>query len=299
MINVNFSILLLTHNEEDNIKRCLNALSVCDDIVVIDDMSTDNTVSIIQSFPNTRVFIRKFDNFANQRNYALDNILFKHTWILHLDADEVVTEVFLDECNKLAEKDEKSAYWVPCKLMFFGKWIKHASGYPVYQMRFMKLGEIRFVQVGHGQREGKSIRGIGYMKNAYLHYNFSKGLEEWKEKHNKYSLAEAIEEVFEKPCSFLGLFSHDKIIKRRTLKYLSHKICGRPFIRFLYLYIIKKGFLDGMSGYKYCKLMALFEKMIVLKKHEIKKACGTDKEKIKQYIKQNHNIDVDIIINEE
>jgi glycosyltransferase involved in cell wall biosynthesis len=292
-MSVNFSVLLLTHNEEDNIKRCLNALSVCDDIIVIDDLSTDNTVTISQSFPNVQIYTRKFDNFANQRNYALDKIEFKYTWILHLDADEVVTEDFINECIQLAEKDEKSAYWVPSKLIFFDKWIKHASSYPVYQMRFMKLGEIRFVQVGHGQRESESKRGIGYMKNAYLHYNFSKGLEEWKEKHNKYSLAEAIEEVFEKPCSFWGLFSPDKIIKRRTLKYLSHKICGRPSIRFLYLYILKKGFLDGMSGYKYCKLMSSFEKMIVLKKQEIKKACGTDKEKIKQYLLTHHHINID------
>lgn len=268
-MTVNFSILILTFNEELNIAKCLDALNDCMDIVIIDSFSTDKTLDIISNYSNIRVFQRKFDNFANQRNYALDNLQFNQKWILHLDADEIVDNDFIEECNRLAESDNKSAYWVSSKLIFLNRWIRYASSYPVYQMRFMKLGEVRFIQVGHGQREGEALRGFGSMKNSYLHYNFSKGISEWIEKHNRYSLAEAIEEINEQPGSFWNIFSKEIIIKRRTLKYISHKLCCRPFLRFMYLYVIKKGFLDGIPGYYYCQLMAMYERMIVLKKKEL------------------------------
>ena len=268
-MKVNFSIIILTFNEELNIAKCLDAVKECQDIVVLDSYSTDRTLDIVKAYSNVRVFQRKFDNFANQRNYAIDNLKFVHHWILHLDADEVVNTDFIEECNRFAGSDNKSAYWVPNKLMFFDKWIKYASSYPVYQMRFMKLGEVRYIQVGHGQREGEALRGFGYMKNPYLHYNFSKGISEWIEKHNRYSLAEAIEEINEQPISIWNIFSKEKIIRRRTLKYISHKLCCRPFFRFFFLFVLKKGFLDGMPGYYYCQLMAIYERMIVLKKREI------------------------------
>lgn len=268
-MKASFSAIILTYNEEINIERCLNSLTVCDDIVVIDSYSSDGTLDLVNKYNNVRVFQRKFDNFAYQRNYALDNFKYNHDWILHLDADEVIDSDFMEECNQIVERNDKSAFWVPSKLIFLDKWIRYASSYPVYQMRFMKLGEVRFIQVGHGQREGEALRGFGYMKSPYLHFNFSKGLSDWFEKHNRYSQAEALVEINEQNLSIWNLFSKEIVVKRRTLKHLSHKIYFRPQFRFLYLYFINRGFLDGMAGFQYCQLMAMYERMIVLKKKEI------------------------------
>jgi glycosyltransferase involved in cell wall biosynthesis len=267
-MKVNFSVLILTFNEEINIRRCLEPLSCVDDIIVIDSFSTDGTLSILNEYSNVRVFQRKFDDFASQRNFGLKNCEPKHSWVLHLDADEVVNLEFLGECTELASIDEKSGYLVPSKLIFLNKWIKHASGFPVYQMRFMKLGEVEFIQVGHGQREGDSKRGIGYMKNAYLHFNFSKGFSDWFEKHNRYSTQEAKQEQIDKIGSLLDVFKKDKLIRRRALKKISYKLPFRPFLKFCYLYFFKLGFLDGIAGFYYCRLMGIYEMMILLKKKE-------------------------------
>lgn len=263
-----FSVLILTFNEELNIRRCLEPLKGIQDIIVIDSFSTDSTLSILNEYPNVRIFQRKFDDFASQRNFGLKNCEPKYPWVLHLDADELVDREFLEECSLLASLDQKSGYLVPSKLIFLNKWIKHASGFPVYQMRFMKLGEVEFVQVGHGQREGDSIRGMGYMKSAYLHFNFSKGLSDWFEKHNRYSTLEAKQEQIDNSVSLVNIFSNDKVIKRRALKNISHKLPFRPMLKFCYLYFIRLGFLDGMEGLYYCRLMSIYEIMILLKKKE-------------------------------
>ncbi|NVJ85987.1 MAG: glycosyltransferase family 2 protein [Algoriphagus sp.] len=267
-MKINFSVLILTYNEEINIERCLQPLSELDDIIVVDSFSTDKTIPLLNSYSNVRVFQRKFDDFASQRNFGLKNFGLKHPWVLHLDADEVVDKDFLEECSRLAELDEKSGYLVPSKLIFLNKWIKHASGFPVYQMRFMKIGEVEFVQVGHGQREGNSKRGIGYMNTPYLHYNFSKGLADWFEKHNRYSTQEAQQEQKNEKDSLRHIFSSNKILRRRALKKISHRIPFRPFFKFCYLYFFKMGFLDGKAGFYYCQLMWLYESMIVVKKKE-------------------------------
>src|SRR6185436_5695844 len=87
---VNFSVLILTLNEEDNLPKCLASVSWCDDIVVLDSFSTDRTVEIARA-AGARVIQRPFDNWAAHQNWALENIQFKHPWVYYSDADEIVT----------------------------------------------------------------------------------------------------------------------------------------------------------------------------------------------------------------
>ncbi len=201
---MSFSILILTYNEEGNLPACLDSIAGCDDIVVLDSFSTDRTVEIARE-RGCRVFQRKFDDFGSQRNHALDHIPFQHSWMFQLDADERFTPAVMREVKELVEADEHSGYMVPNKLMFQGRWLKHAGMYPSYQMRLLKLGEIRFIKHGHGQRESNPKRGLGKMTEPYLHYNFSKGLDDWFAKHNRYSTEEAklaIEELRHQPFSW-------------------------------------------------------------------------------------------------
>jgi glycosyltransferase involved in cell wall biosynthesis len=147
-----FSILILTGNEEINIRECLESVSWCDDVWVLDCGSKDRTVEIAKEM-GANVITRPFDNFGNQRNFGIDTCKGKHEWVFDLDADERFTPELKAECEELIKRDEKSAYYVANKMMLMGKCIRRASQFPVYQMRFHKLGEIRFVAHGHGQRE--------------------------------------------------------------------------------------------------------------------------------------------------
>jgi glycosyltransferase involved in cell wall biosynthesis len=112
------SVVLLTYNEEANLPRCLEALNWCDDIVAIDSGSTDRSIEILGSF-GTRVLYRSFDDFATQRNFGLDNGAFRHEWVLHLDADEVVTPEFIAALDALKPKNGVDGYYVPSKVILF------------------------------------------------------------------------------------------------------------------------------------------------------------------------------------
>lgn len=267
---MNFSVLILTRNEEMNLPDCLDSISWCDDIVVLDSLSDDRTQEIARD-RGCRVFERAFDSFAGQRNHALDEIDFRHPWVFHLDADERFTDALRDECNQRITADEHSGYLVPSKMMLMDTWLKHAATYPVYQMRLLKIGEVRFVQVGHGQREGEAERGIGTLREPYLHYAFAKGLDEWFTRHNRYSSEEAeqtLADLANHPIEWGAIFSSDAVLRRRALKRLGHRLPARPLCKFLYQYILRGGFLDGRAGYAYCRLQALYEEMICLKIRE-------------------------------
>ena len=254
-----FSILILTYNEELNLDECLDSISWCDDIWILDSGSADRTLEIAKE-RGCHILHRKFDNFGNQRNYAIDTATFKHPWVFDLDADERFTPELRAECEELINRDEKSAYYVANKMMLMGKWIKHASQFPVYQMRFHKLGEIRFVAHGHGQREGAAARGIGYMKEAYVHYNFSKGLGDWFEKHARYALMEAQQQLADGQES-ITIKGDDALARRRRLKRLVSNLPGRSWIKLFYLLFVKGGVLDGPVGWLYCRMQAHYEFM--------------------------------------
>ena len=266
------SVLLLTLNEESNLERCLDALRWSDDIVVLDSCSEDGTVDLARRL-GARVYERAFDGFANQRNYALDHIEFRHEWILHLDADEVVTEGLQREMFRAIDSGRFDAYRIPSKMMFYGQWLRYSGMYPTYQVRLGRKGRFRFRQVGHGQREDIADDRVGTLSEPYLHHSFSKGLAEWFEKHNRYSSDEAQEVVgllsTGRGADLAGILSSDPTRRRRALKEVSAHLPFRPTLRFLYMYIFRFGFLDGRAGLAYCRLMALYEYMIVLKAREL------------------------------
>ena len=238
------------------------------DDVVVDSFSKDDTIKIAKEH-NARVYQRKFDNFADQRNYALENVSFKHDWILHLDADEIVTPKLLELIIKSIKQSKFEAFKIPSKMMFFGKWLRHSGMYPVYQVRLGHYKKLRFVKNGHGQKENISNDKIGVINEPYIHNIFSKGFLDWFDKHNKYSTEEAIENINLKnkikSLDWFGCFSMDSTRRRRFLKSISIFLPFRPSLRFIYMYIFKLGFLDGHESLLYCKLLALYENMIVMK----------------------------------
>lgn len=268
---MSLSVLILTFNEEANVRRCLESVVWSDDVVVIDSGSTDATVAIAESM-GARVFQREFDNFANQRNWGLEKAGLRHEWVLHLDADEVVPPEMHEEILAVIRRADLSAYRTALKLMFQERWIKRASMYPAYQVRLGRRDKLRFKMDGHGQRETLPPSEVGTLETSLLHYSFEKGLADWFEKHNRYSTAEAIASLRRRAqgqASFWAIFSLDRGTRFRALKNLSSRLPFRPLFRFFYMAIIRRGLLDGMPGLHYCTLVIVYEYMIVLKEKEI------------------------------
>jgi len=254
------SVLLLTLNEEANLPACLSAIAWCDDVVVVDSFSSDGTMQVEQA-AGARVVQRAFTNFAEQRNFALDAITFRHDWILHLDADEVVTDELKSEIDRLDESSPFDAYRIAGKLMFGGHWLRFAGMYPVFQVRLTRRGAFRFVQIGHGQREPDGLR-LGVLKEGYAHYGFSKGLPDWIERHRRYAAEEAALAMTGQRVGLSRLITGDRVERRRAAKLLSYRLPFRPFLRFIYVYLLRLGFLDGTAGYRYARLLAFYESMI-------------------------------------
>ncbi|MCC6414945.1 MAG: glycosyltransferase family 2 protein [Opitutaceae bacterium] len=269
------SVVILTLNEERDLPRCLASLHDCDDIVVLDSGSTDRTSEIARE-AQARVIVNPFKNFAVQRNFAQEHIAFRHPWVMHLDADEMMTPELWAECLAVAQENDGAVdgYWIAPKMMFHGRWIPHCTDYPAYQARLVRAPRFRFIEVGHGQREAPDMR-LRPLRANYLHDLSSGGDEDWLAKHRRYAQAEAREQRQDLAAGgFSELFAKDALRRRRALKRLSFKLPCRPWLRFAYQYVLRGGFLDGAPGWRYCRLLMRYEQFIDEAKRSFNRAAS-------------------------
>lgn len=265
------SILILTLNEQQNIGACLDSLAGFEDIVVFDSYSTDETCRIAEA-RGARVVQRKFDDWASHQNWALANIAFAHSWVFYLDADERMTPELQDELSRIAHDPDLPAvaYYVGRKNMLFGQWLKHSMP-PSPVMRFFRPPYVTFERLVNPTA---NVDGeYGFLKSLLLHYNFSKGMEEWFAKHNWYSTLEAREfhRTRDRRISARQLLSGSRVDRRKALKDLSSRMPCRGALKFTYLYFLRGGFRDGRIGFLYCRLQAIYESMIEIKLREIRR----------------------------
>jgi glycosyltransferase involved in cell wall biosynthesis len=256
-----YSVVIITLNEERALPACLSSISSCDDIVVLDSGSSDRTRELARN-AGARFFTRPFDNFAGQRNHAQRDIPFRHPWVFHLDADERMTPELDSECRAAARRTDLDGFRVAPKMLFQGRWIPHCTDYPAYQARFVRAPRFEFIQVGHGQREAPSMV-LENLKEGYLHDLSVYGEPAWLEKHRRYAAAEARAITQASGDDSLGLlFSADRLVRRRALKRAAARLPFRPAFRFAYQYVLRRGFLDGKQGLRYCVLLARYESFI-------------------------------------
>lgn len=265
------SVIILTHNEELDIERCLCSVGWTDDIHILDSGSTDGTLGIAVKC-GAKISQHPFQSFGQQRNYALNNLDFKYKWILFLDADEVATPRFRDAVFEAVESaDEETAGFYLCwKMMLEDRWLKFCDNYPKWQFRLLRKGRATFTDFGHGQKEGE-IRGkLNYIKEPYLHYSFSKGWTQWVFRHNNYSTLEAKARTDERP-PFRNIFSKTPSLRNPALKSWLTDLPGWPLLRFLHAYIFNRGFMEGTPGFIYCINMAYYEFLVQIKIRELKR----------------------------
>lgn len=264
------SVVILTYNEEQNVRIVLDSVRWCDNVVVIDSYSKDDTPQICRSHPNVTFIQHEFTNFAEQRQYALECGCVKHDWVLALDADEQVPPELRDELIQICRNGRPEApvaYDIAMRIVMWGKWLKYSSEYPVYWRRFIRADRCRFVQEGHSDKVVTDGR-IGRTNHDLIHAD-RRGLEDWLAKHNQYTSLEAdyaLGPLREVPLT--DLLALDRARRRRALKRLFRMLPCNALVRFIYLYFLRLGFLDGRRGFDFCLLRAFQHFIIRLKIRE-------------------------------
>lgn len=267
-VRIPVSVVILTQDEEVNIAACLESLARFDEIIVVDSGSRDGTLQILRErFPGVRVLHNPFEDFGQQRNWALDHARARNAWILFFDADERSTEAFADAvAEAVAHPGEHDGFFLCYRNMFLGRWLRRSTMYPTWQLRLLRAGAVRYRKEGHGQREVMSGTA-GYIRAPYDHFGFAKGVADWIAKHNVYSTNEValIRELAAAPLHPGELLARDPVRRRRAQKRVAARLPLRPLMRFLHCYLVRGGFLDGRPGLIYCMLRAAHELHIVAK----------------------------------
>ena len=149
------SVIILTFQEESNIRGCLKSVSWADDVIVVDSFSSDGTIDAARAaLPSVRILQNAFEDFGQQRNWAIDNAAPKHPWVLFLDADERPTPACVAEMARVVAKPgDTVGYFLCARNYFLGRWVRHCQLYPSWQLRLLKNGHVRYRKEGHGQRE--------------------------------------------------------------------------------------------------------------------------------------------------
>lgn len=268
------SAVILTLNEERNIVECIRTLRTwCSDIVVFDSFSTDKTVQLAKA-GDARVFQRKFDHYAAQRNAALHEVEYPGEWVLMVDADER----WGAELGKVMLSAIADPQYADCDIfhfqrkdIFLGRWLKHGIGSGTWGGRLLRRNA---VSVERDINEEYHCKGKkAYLSGErFLHYPFNNGVNWWIARHNRYSDMEAVRLTAERQdkIPWNMLFGKDPALRRKVLKQVLYRIPCRPLWMFFALYILKRGFLDGRAGFHYAILRSFYEYMIDLKIKENK-----------------------------
>ena len=241
-------------------------------------------------------------NTAIQLNWALENIEFETEWILRLDSDEYFLPELIDEMKKkLDDLDEDiNGIFFRRRVLFMGKWIKHGGYYPTLILRAWRnkkaICEERWMDEHMKLLEGKSIT----FENDFVDDN-KKNLHWWIAKHNNYATREAIEQLNSK----YGFLDYQPIkasitgSQEQRKKWLKEKVYNilplgiKPFIYFIYRYIIRGGFLDGFRGFLFHILQGFWYRFLVdAKVYEIEKKVKENNIAIKKIIKNEYGIEL-------
>lgn len=278
---ISVSVLVPIRNESANLARCLASVAWADEVFVVDSQSSDDSVAIAQAAGATVVQFRFNGIWPKKKNWALENLPFKHDWVLILDADEVMPAESAGEIGTIVELDGagRAGFWINRRFMFMGGWLRHAY-YPNWNLRLFRHRSGRYEQLVRGATQSGDnevhehilVDGLtGKLRCQMDHYAFP-SIDVFVEKHNRYSNWEArldLELESGQQSGNRPLQSTAASLRRR-LKLLSRRLPFRPTLRFLYVYLVQRGFLDGARGFYFARLHAVYEFMSVAKAAELR-----------------------------
>lgn len=273
--------IVLTKNEEKNIGNCLDSIAgLVERVIVVDSGSTDRTVEIAKSY-GAEVFHHEWIHYANQFNWALDNIEIRSKWIYRIDADEVVTPDLKNEIEAACaehDSDDVNAFIMKFKIFFMGRFLTHGGVYPFYNITIFRNGFGRYEDRAMGEHIVVNSGSTAMLSNDCLHYDF-KSLDAWIDKHNKYATREvddyyAVRSANSELANLYGEAEKAKTL-RDSLYYRLPKFF-RAHLYFFYRYYVKLGFLDGKPGKIYAFLQAYWYRYLVDAKLYEREIMGND-----------------------
>lgn len=229
--------VILTHNESSNITACIDSVRFADRILVFDSFSEDDT-ALLALEAGAELIQRPFDNYAAQRNAALDAVQGRADWVLFIDADERVTPQLEDEILTAIEKPTIAGWRIPRFNYIFGRLTRGAGWYPDYQTRLLRVGKARYEGQVH---ETAILDGeLGTLTHALTHYNY-RDEAQFRDKQRRYTFYDATI-LFEKGV-------HPK----------PYTDVLQPLRHFWWRFVMLKGYQDGLHGLRLSALMAWYE----------------------------------------
>ncbi|MCH2147530.1 MAG: glycosyltransferase family 2 protein [Phycisphaerales bacterium] len=272
----NIEIIIPTKDEAKNLPYALaSVMEWADRVWVVDSESSDDTRAIAEDAGAT-VVVQPWLGHAKQKNWAIQNLDIKADWVFILDADEAILPELRDELLAIASRPletvEESAFNINRYFIFLGKRIRHCGYYPSWNVRFFKLGKALYEE--REVHEHMVVDGnTGTLKGHMEHYD-RRGLEVYMAKHNRYSTLEAKEILMqlEKKDETIdaSLWGTAQQRRRWMKQHIYPKLPAKWLCRFFWMYILRLGFLDGLTGLRFCLFISSYELLISLKMIELK-----------------------------
>jgi glycosyltransferase involved in cell wall biosynthesis len=271
--NAELSVIMLTHNEAIHIERAIRSVvAIATNVFVVDSFSGDHTAALAQSLGAT-VVQHEFVNYAQQFQWALDNLQINTEWIIRLDADEVFTPELIDEIRRTLPllAPEISGLNLKRRHIFLGHWIKHGGRYPLKLLRIWRKGAAKIEQRWMDEHIVLLYGRAVTCRHDFSDHNLN-DLSAFTEKHNRYATREAIDRLNQE----FGLFANDAAVaagasnsqarlKRLIKEHLYNRLPlgAGPLFYFLWRYIAQLGFLDGRPGLIYHFLQGFWYRFLV------------------------------------
>ena len=228
MRKFNITAIVPCYNEEHNIVEVLKTVDFCEEVLLVDSHSTDDTVKLAQPYI-TKLLVRDYEHSASQKNWAIPQA--KHEWILLVDADERVTPALKQEIIELYNRIESQphvAYWIGRRNFFMGKQIRYSGWRNDKVIRFFKKSKCHYLDK-QVHSEIVADGSVGYLDNKFLHYKYD-SIDDHIKKLQRYAAHQAVD------------------YGPKTGKITAFHVIIKPFWSFIKHYFIQLGFLDGFGG---------------------------------------------------
>lgn len=282
------SVLIPAKNEEENLPACLASVARANEIFVVDSQSSDRSSEIAESFGAQVVQFQFNGRWPKKKNWALENLPFRNEWVLIVDCDERITPELWEEIAAAIQNSDFNGYYLNRRVFFLGKWIRHGGRYPDWNLRLFRHAKGRYENLSTEEirntgdnevHEHVVLEGqVGYLKQDMLHEDY-RDMFQWLARHNRYSNWEA--RVYHNLLSGMGeeqtigaSLLGDAVQRKRFLKKIWVRLPFKPLIRFILVYFLQLGFLDGRAGYIYARLISQYEYQIGVKLYELRQLGG-------------------------
>lgn len=269
-------VMIPTYNERVNLPHAIGSvIGWANKVFVLDSGSTDGTQNLARQL-GAVVIEHPWEGYARQKNWGLDNLPLESPWVFILDADESITPELRDEmvrlCGRPVSDVTETGFYVNRYFVFLGKRIRHCGYFPSWNLRLFKRGRARYED--RPVHEHMLLDGqAGYLKGL-MHHEDRRGLEWYIAKHNQYSTLEAQttyrtllgqDEGGVRPALFGNAVQRRRFIRTRVLP----RLPAKWLFRFLWMYFIKLGILDGMTGLRFSLFISTHEFFADLKLREL------------------------------